>query len=464
MQQSEQFPQPAELQSPELPLPPTQFGGEQWLESSGAQDALGGHVVRNQVRLINTELEVDDIHRNEQYWRDMREFYAGDDEANQMSLNTLAEARQLPEQAHRHIQETSVGSYTLALVQNHGMFDAITKETHIANGRKNLAVGLGSIRETLRERLDNPAAHGILQQYMEDSRNEVPALFEDLRGANDGVAMSWEQWLTEKADDAQLMNFMQWHNHRMQELNQDPAIEARIMQQLEEYEVAVHRLVKDAWPPLEAHMFEDKVMRDLRRVKVHIGDVFSTTMREYGGYYPHQPDQNERYVIVGIDNVENATKHELNHAVLGSFKDRWLDEATTEHVAVAMEIGEMKTIIDASGQGVCNEERDLLDVVMTEGAEIIPMDDLLKGYTEQKTEGAKDTFEQAVDKAWGQNALQDIGLAVSRYEGELKRKGHSEFDAQRRAVSIVRSDLFQQPHKIFGADYIKPPSHQEVSV
>ena len=436
------------------PVPPTQFSAPQMrVRLAVGQDALGNALIRDQANFIYDEFRRDDAARTLHYWDDMREFYGiqEEDEAS-LPLTQVAIKYQFTDENRTYAESKS--DHLIVIERDDASYWA-SSTSHEYQAER-MPQDIEALRRDLRKQaVAEPHRKVILEQYLNDPTTALPPLFRDMRDASSTEPISWHDWLTDEATPEQFLNFVQWNNYHVKQLNEDPAVEAAIAEQKEEYATVLKDFVADGSIPIHEYALEER-LREAEYLKVHIGDVFSTVMRDWGGYYPFQANASIRYVIVDINHIKHATKHEMNHAVLGSFLDRWLDEATTEHIAVAMRRGKMEPVGDIVAEGVYNEERLLLDTLMTEGAAVIPLTTLLKGYTEPNYRLSKDTFETAVERSWGPNALRMIEEGLQTREKMFMTKGLSEREAQEAALRTVRSLLVNKPERIFGVDWVKP--------
>jgi len=409
-----------------------------------SKDAMGAGLVREEAFGIDAEFRVSDGMLDQIYWQDMREFYGIDaKDAEIVPLEVVASWYDFSSESRDHVIRTNIGSYTLNTAIENAKIKASSNQPEFY--KKDLERDIEIVRDKLRVMLTNTEAQRILSKEL-DVYADVPPIFNYWRSQEDSMTLTpWHEWLTDSATPEQFMNFVQWHNFRMKRINDAPETKAVIAQEKQEYKGFIEKFAEQGVLSLR-----ETTMDDLEHVHVVIADVFNTGIRGWAGYYPIQPNRNIRYVAVSNNFVKSATKHELNHAVLGEFKHRWLNEATTEHISVAMQNGEMHDTNALLDLGIYYEERLLLDLIMNYGKYDISLAILLYGYTEQKDDQSIDIFTEAVNMSWGEDALVKIQSAIVDHELRLILDGYSERDAQIRALKIVRSDLLQQPEVILG--------------
>ncbi len=427
------------------PVPPSRFSSETGVvRSVTSVHAFGADLVRDEAHNLDQEFKASDEAFAKEYWEDMQEFYGLDDEdAERLTLEDASEKYDFSPASRDHIKNRRLGSYTLNAAREDANYWTNSDRSY---NQERLERNIKNLRDVLSVTLSDPHNNFMLNLYM---MSDAPPIFNHMRTAPDGVLYRWREWLEDKATPEQFMNFVQWHNYHMNELNTNPEVQAEIVREKAEYKAAVKKFVDEGELPATAVKIEE-----VDYCKVYIGDVFATLMQGRAGYYPSADAYpRNRYVVVDKNNIEHATKHELNHAVMTGYKDRWLNEAVTEHLAVSMRNSRVELVGDVVSQGVYNEERALLDAVMTGGSEDISTKTLLWGYAEEKYHLSKDQFEKAVDAIWGYGALNKIQSTLEGHENRLIAD-MSRRDAQKEALAIVRSDLLQQPETILGKNYI----------
>ncbi|HEX5797547.1 MAG TPA: hypothetical protein VFX86_04110 [Candidatus Saccharimonadales bacterium] len=267
--------------------------------------------------------------------------------------------------------------------------------------------------------------------------------------------MDWAGWLSEQADNGQLVNFLQWHNHAMEQVVQRPEIAKEIDRQKSEYKQGIAAGIAEGW----LHPETQPAIELTDSIQVHAGDLFGTTFEEIGGYYR----RGSREVVAAAIGViphdgdyedirkqfKRITKHELNHAVLGSFEVRWLDEAVTEHIAQVMEDGNPDKLSPwkrryRPGGGYVHE-RDLLSILLEAGSEEIPVKMATRAYSELGDSGPERTaFINAVNSSWshlvpeGGNAYKNLNKYIEDLERHYREEeGLKQIAAGKKAAEEV---------------------------
>lgn len=133
-----------------------------------------------------------------------------------------------------------------------------------------------------------------------------------------------------------LINVLQWHNNRTEQLNRDPAVQERIAEQ--------KQLLKDSILAdiASGELIEDAAIATTRidETRVIIGDIFDTVLKDRLGYHFY----GSKTVVVEEGYNDETFRHEMYHATLGMFKDQIMNEAMTEHLTLAGESGDYATI------------------------------------------------------------------------------------------------------------------------
>lgn len=280
---------------------------------------------------------------------------------------------------------------------------------------------------------------------------------------------SWQAWLVEGATDEQLLEYVRWHVTSIEEQQHDPAIRAEVALQRERFRETFLRGVEEGW----LHTGAASAIDMIDETKVYIGDVFQTWLAGTRG--EHLRGRGE-IIIAGanaipVPGVYEATRllikrisrHELMH-VMGKLGVRWLNEATTEHIAQVLEHGELEEL-DPDNRPEDDEpiyagERKLLRYVLQEGREIIPVELATLAYTEHHL-ASKDAFykfRDAVDRSWnfmmpdGQGAFAQLSIYVGSLETRYLLQGLPSKQANERAVAQALRDIECQPETVFGGD------------
>lgn len=337
----------------------------------------------------------------------------------------------------------------------------------VASGAQDIPLSLikrhrmNSSRYRLRE-LDGEQV-GMFDRICEAS---VPLPLKEVK-ANRADEDTWQNWLAESADDRQLLDYLVWHVATIQEQQRDPGIKQEIADQREKYKEGVRRGLTEGW----LHPAAKAAVASVDGVGVYIGDVFGTALKETLAYYSREDGE----VILGCAtsipvpgeypqtraNVRRVIKHEFNHAVLGWLGVRWLNEALTEHIAQVMEHGNLEGIEPNNRLNYAPPaypgERRLLDFILNEGGEVVPVEMATLAYSE-KLSGvftARNAFSDAVDRAWehvlpaGEHAFDMLDMYVGRLERRHKLDGLRPHKANEQALAQANHDIRHDPEAVF---------------
>lgn len=171
---------------------------------------------------------------------------------------------------------------------------------------------------------------------------------------------NYVSWLA-TAPNGQLLNFLQWHNDRIERINADPAVQERLQEERLQYAELVRQAVKEGDLPEGVLSRLDKVTT----VPTFIGDTFDMAMHERAGYY-RLADK----IIVLEESYEPISHfHELSHAILGKMASHIFNEAMTEHISLSLMNGNFHLVNPyfRQDQGVYEPFRNMVGSVLTSG-------------------------------------------------------------------------------------------------
>jgi hypothetical protein len=288
--------------------------------------------------------------------------------------------------------------------------------------------------------------------------------------------VSWKTWLGGGADDKELRAFLEWHVDNLREQQQNPEVQSAIEAQRELYKLGLASGVREGWLDDDALA----AARAVDHVKVYIGDVFDTLMQDRGGYHMRgtseiviaaqinsQIGEAEDENLLGV--IKDYAGHEFNHAVLGRLGRRWLDEALTEHINLALKRGEVENAdLD---NGVYIEERLLLQSLLKgpKSAPAVPYKLATLAYSANKNDSYTAQLDKALESTWADHldannwdsVIDLVSAHVSRLEKHYYGLQANETDPDKiltesqiatQAVVTAHSDLLQRPAVIFSPD------------
>lgn len=319
-----------------------------------------------------------------------------------------------------------------------------------------VSLDLGDARKTI-NKLDS-YHNNYIDNYCDKSAPSAIKRAKDLNYSD----QHWKYYLTWKASDEQLLNFLQWNAHNIKRLQNDPEVLSEVETQKTEFKNSIASATASGW------LHEDSLnsVKKTDDIKVYIGDAFDTYFRDCGGYYT---PGNNWVVIAGertnannssstVGQVRTALKHELCHATLGRFKLRWLNEAITEHIARSLSAGQESIVnpydrrLDAD---IYTGEREILDLVLNGGKNKIPVKQATRAYSEQNSNDEKESFEKAINKSWdhvlpeGQSVVATIEAFIINHTYKFKSDGRRFAEAQKEAVAQALFELKYTPEQFF---------------
>lgn len=244
-----------------------------------------------------------------------------------------------------------------------------------------LEMSLDEVRSTLRA-LDKDQRK-LLEMY---AVTKMPQLlkksYQKWWYAGKNPKADFTDWLTEpdngNADEPnlQLLNFLQWHNARSDQINSTPETKEQISAEKADFKAKVENAVAAGkWP--------DTVLAKLEAVDgtdVYIADEFDTSMSGKLGWALRS--QGKLMLKEGYSS--HIFRHEMSHVVLGNIPVEYLNEAVTEQIALALDDGNFDVINPGfhSADGIYTTHRQMVDIEMTGGSDVIPLDRLYEIYLE----------------------------------------------------------------------------------
>ena len=273
-----------------------------------------------------------------------------------LMIDRMCRAEEFPESSER--QQNAWPEYTA--VQRHEM--AVEELEGMATMAETEYYLLADVRMYMyiADVSTDPTKRDTLERYMDNPSTGVPQLFASWRGDQ-----GWAGWLQSASDD-QLLNFAQWHNYKMVELQNDPEVRARIDAQKQAFKGAVQRAIVNGDLPQSVG---DR-LSNLDTLDIRIGDLFDLEMKSRAGYYRSA----ENFVIISADEIESSSFHEFCHAIMGDLPYEWMREGMTEYIAESLKRGSFGPIVQEGDtvEGVYTEEQRLMHTICTIIAEEFP--------------------------------------------------------------------------------------------
>ena len=422
---------------------------------------FGLDVVKTDESIVADELAAD-------YWGMQHDQYSGQ-LRDKIPANSSAFKRTLGKLAGKQLrtsrEEKLLGEYDAASDINQRRGRLYSGNAEVSRTRKtdmltDVRARLLELDDKQREDFDAYAGSSM-PRFLADS---YVMRVEELDEQGIKPADTWHEWFSKQASDEQLLNFLQWHVHQIESQQANPEIVEEIETQKAQYKLAVERAVVEGW----LHPQSLEAIHDLENVPVYIGDLFDTHMHGVLGYYHYESDK----IVIGQGagrepiaqdsawlNMHFALKHEFNHAriQMNYSGTRWLQEALTEHIAQVMEGTRKLDHVRPNNPDyeVYGLERELLDVVLNNGQQQVPIELFTQAYScmiDPNNEATIDTHRAlygAMTKAWGEGGVGLIEIAIQNYEADARERGLKTREAQAEALRKVRSDLLQRPELVF---------------
>jgi len=349
---------------------------------------------------------------------------------------------------------------------------------------------LDSFRDTVGANLDHEGEDEIRQGIRKINADEYGESFDQIFDAiapsvikgwvnewaarHEGDVHSGAKWLSwlghadyddpeQETRDAQLFNFLQWHNHRIEQMQADPEFSAELERQQEHYQEGISQLENQGFVIAgSAEKVAQKVTDG--SLKAYVTDEFESARLEAAAYA--QQDKGETYfnpdgaTVSDINSLVSAIRyvaaHEFNHAVLGKLPARWLNEAVTELLARTIngdaefeDLASDPNVIKGTYEDEIVTLYTLIDVANEKGAGI-GIRDFTLAYSEAFTgdSTAFDRLNQKLVEAFGFDVLTGMQEKIEEYEAVIivSEPGITQTRLHEQALRAIRSDLYQQPH------------------
>lgn len=267
-------------------------------------------------------------------------------------------------------------------------------------------------------------------------------------------------WVSDAERQPILLNLLQWNADFTEKRNNNPALKEFIATEKRDYSQKVTELIDLGWLPEAARTKVETV----DSTKVVLADLFDTIiLNTADGYHVRGSDRivispgNKNKTASHVKKLQVTLKHELNHATLGSFTDRWLDEAVTEHLAEVMRSGRPEVIEPMSrkwDKNVYVQERRLLNVLLKKGKSEINPRSVLHAYASPLAGGSpeRNRLGKKLDESWGvENTLNWLSVRIGKLEQDKAKSGKPFIQAQSEALHQVTLELIGDPGAIFDA-------------
>lgn len=328
---------------------------------------------------------------------------------------------------------------------------------------------LDAVRDEIRH--VNQAVYG---QYLDSIFDEIaPPLLKQRVDAwreehpHETASGAWLQVLgapkDDQMDDDFLLNFLQWHNHRIESLQQDPEFVQTIETVKESYIEGTRRLERQS---IIAKGSYRRAKRNLKSEKLqhfvadpfyaaHLrGDAYAKR-GEFTAYAPVESIEGETTSL--LLNVMETADHELNHGVLGMLPDRWLDEAVTEHLALVMAGRNVEDVYAGTDEKAYMAERDALDALIEAANrinedEVFSIFDFTHAYSQAFTDNGEQALQMLLTKlgmCFGFDVLSGIQGYLQKSDAIMQEMGVYDIrKRERTSLQELRHVLAQEPRKL----------------
>jgi hypothetical protein len=297
-----------------------------------------------------------------------------------------------------------------------------------------------------------PASKGIMEGYLRKHFDDDPM------ATGHETLVDWLADGTNGAKTSVLFGFLRDHVRDVAAKQQSPEVRYAVARVKGEYLAAEEQAVKDGWLSTNAL----RKMEDIEPVKVYVGDLWDTIVRGMPGvlaYHQYGTD----YITIAppvvnsnepiIEQIRDSAPHEFNHVQLfGNWYPRWLNEALTEHVQLALRYGDPSTVDPAARMNdhitdpqlrIYEPERKLLDTLLHAGPERIGTWLATKAYSADGPESPEArNFMERMDAVWKTDNM--LGTVASRIKEQEAAFRAANPDAHRRTTQTTVIAMVQQ--------------------
>jgi len=251
------------------------------------------------------------------------------------------------------------------------------------------------------------------------------------RAQKQGGAQSWGEWLVKTASDDELLNVLQWHNFNIEQ------------QQTSEKVDRAFEWHKELFIEVANEFYEDgiisKPQKNIADIKLVVGDVFDTLLKERIGYAPIGVPEvvlqqgeglftHDTRVNKLIDSFSRVLTHEFVHAFLctsfeaneSAISSRWINEALTEELSRGFR---MRYGIEQKNETAYTPERMLLRKII-DSSENAEDNWKLALHAFTGTDDDRVVFTNRVDVIWkATDVLEKITADIAAEEQKIVRLG-----------------------------------------
>ncbi len=267
------------------------------------------------------------------------------------------------------------------------------------------------------------------------------------------------EWLTENTSEGRerLINFVKFNVDRSEKAQDDPELVETYQQEKEEWGEGVRKGIEEGWIQ-SSHL---ETITKIDDVTVRFADSFDLSHQDRGGY----SIKNKKYIVFGKNKgvIEHAAKHELNHALLGSFSNEhtWLNEAVTEHLAQVINGDRGIEEIFGAGQNEGSDHayrhpRDLLDSLIELSDNGFSMKQVALAYAKDGPSSSEGEawLKGKIDRELGvTGSLDKVSTKVAELIAEHMALGKPWRLALTYACGTVGALLRSTPQEVLGQEY-----------
>lgn len=230
------------------------------------------------------------------------------------------------------------------------------------------------------------------------------------------------EWLANSGDTA-LLNFLQWHNHHAEEINNGRYTQGRIRKSRQQFQDKVHQAVENGSLVGVDH---DVIAERTENIQVSIIDAFDEVMNNHNGYHVRGSNR----IFLKDDYEKRTFDHEMVHAVIGWLPGRMFNEPMTEQVCLGLASGDFTTFNPANrkDKGSYSELRAFQDSELTAGTEPDLWDYKLRAFLAMGKGPEYNAYVAARKRSFGGVELEDYIEKESEYGREWAEENFPGFN------------------------------------
>lgn len=341
------------------------------------------------------------------------------------------------------------------------------RDESVPNYDFNLEVQLYEARKKLRDLV--PGEREIFTGYLRFSMPPfLQAMFEDVSIHEYVEHLTETEFERDGITDERLLNILQWHNHEMERQQDSMDFKEALAKQRKTFKRWARFGRFAMWLDFDR---ANQAISYVKYSKCLIADMTVDIIREGATGFVRRDESVEimlaqaRGALEFIPEelkfyAEHVARHEWTHKLLGNFAERWINEATTEHIAQSMAEGSFDKVNPEDRPaftGTYVAERRILEHILGGGKNIIRPNKLTRAYSAVNRRYVKtrdrrvSKLYKLIDESWGYDGVvQKIENEINTIaKTKVEEQGISWLHATGDAAAEVYWQLLTDAHAFF---------------